>query len=53
MWGINARTDIVKVLNIDKWDDLTAKKGQIMFPFNSSDLQRFLLGLCLVAEDRL
>ncbi len=24
IWGINARTDIVKVLNIDLWADLTA-----------------------------
>ncbi len=45
MWGVNVRTDIVKVLNIDLWADLTAKKGQIMFLFTSSGLQRFLLGL--------
>ncbi len=31
MWGVNVRTDIVKVLNIDLWADLTAKKGQSMF----------------------
>ncbi len=30
MWGVNVRTDIVKVLNIDLWADLTAKKGQSM-----------------------
>ncbi len=53
IWGINAHTDIVKVLNIDLWADLTAKRGQIMFLFKSNGLQRFLLGLCLGVEDGL
>ncbi len=38
IWDINTRTDIVKVLNIDKWADL-----RIMFLFKSSGLQNINL----------